>query len=610
VKLAVLAALLLVASPAIAGDVYVSPTGSDTNACTHSRPCLTLARAQVAARAAIAAGLNSDLRVYLLRGTYRITSPITLGALDSGSSSHAVVWTSYNGEAAVISGGAPITGWTQHSGGIYKAQTALPAFRSLYVNGKHATRARGASNPEGWTRTAAGWTAPDASMATWGNKTSVTIASTCWWSLDYNRVSTVVGDAVTMQDPAWTIQSAIRVGYGCQATPAWVENALELLDSAGEWYQDVVGGYVYYWPTRSLATSIVIAPVATQLIVLNGASNITFSDLTFAHTNFSAIESEYGYIGLQSGDSFVNYTGTFVDANYRTQPGAIDVVDSDNITIARSTILHTGSRSILVRGGSNGTTISRNVFDDNASGQIQLGVAFEGAGARVVDATVSHNLITESNGFDLWDAGPIYTPFIDQSTISNNEIRGSTWAAIATGFYKDDGAYAVDSVVSNNRLVGSCTFFVDCGAIYNRDPSSVDSDLATGLRINSNDIGGPTLGKACLYLDAYSAYVSSSGNVCRKYPKWLLYPAGSATVSAGPDLSDVEAYTCPNCGITEPTVISAGPQSPGSDAYDVICAAGASGRIGATAGMSPRSGYVTTSEGRRIPFRPCMDLAP
>jgi parallel beta-helix repeat protein len=78
---------------------YVSPTGLDTNPGTSAAlPFKTFAKAQAAART------STNKTVYLLGGTYNVTSMFALAAPDAGE-----VWTNYPGQQPVLNGNGVVT---------------------------------------------------------------------------------------------------------------------------------------------------------------------------------------------------------------------------------------------------------------------------------------------------------------------------------------------------------------------------------------------------------------------------------------------------------------------------------------------------------------------
>src|SRR5438552_12926931 len=112
VVLAVAGALILAAAgylslahPAragIAGDVFVSPTGSDTAPGTASAPT-SLTHAQQLVRG-LNQSMTADVTVVLADGFYRLSAPLQFGSADSGTGGHNVVWTADTGARPVLAG--------------------------------------------------------------------------------------------------------------------------------------------------------------------------------------------------------------------------------------------------------------------------------------------------------------------------------------------------------------------------------------------------------------------------------------------------------------------------------------------------------------------------
>ncbi len=141
------------ASAATQATYYVSTNGSDLNPGTKAQPFATIAKARDVIRT-INGDMTGDIIVYIRGGTYVLDHTIDLNQADSGTNGYPIIYRNYPGEKPVISGGIPLTGWTLHDAAktIYKA--AVPQSfdtRQLYVNDLRAVRARGNSNPAGWS---------------------------------------------------------------------------------------------------------------------------------------------------------------------------------------------------------------------------------------------------------------------------------------------------------------------------------------------------------------------------------------------------------------------------------------------------------------------------
>jgi len=113
---------------------YVSTTGSDGNNGTSlNTPFATIGKA--------AAVIKAGERCLIRQGIYRET----VKPANSGTSGAPISFEAYGSDLVYISGADPVTGWTQHSGNIYKAN--MPWNLGIYhnqiiVDGKMAWNAR------------------------------------------------------------------------------------------------------------------------------------------------------------------------------------------------------------------------------------------------------------------------------------------------------------------------------------------------------------------------------------------------------------------------------------------------------------------------------------
>jgi len=138
-------------------DFYVSPQGNDSwsgkldcpNQANTDGPFASIAKAQQAVQA-ILPGRTSPVIVMVRDGVYYLptssTNPGTLNftAADSGTSSIQITWQNYPDETPVISGGVPVSGWTNVSGNLWQVNLSpnmLP-FEYLYYNGERRLRSR------------------------------------------------------------------------------------------------------------------------------------------------------------------------------------------------------------------------------------------------------------------------------------------------------------------------------------------------------------------------------------------------------------------------------------------------------------------------------------
>jgi hypothetical protein len=137
------------ASAATQATFYVAPTGNDSNPGTITSPFRTLQHARDVVRT-VNANMSGDINVFLRGGTYPVSSTIDFGSGDSGTNGFRVIYSAFPNETPVLEGGVQVTGWTQHSGNIWKAPLdRANKLRSLYVNGKRAFMASKTMNSAG-----------------------------------------------------------------------------------------------------------------------------------------------------------------------------------------------------------------------------------------------------------------------------------------------------------------------------------------------------------------------------------------------------------------------------------------------------------------------------
>ncbi|HEX4924579.1 MAG TPA: hypothetical protein VFV50_10850, partial [Bdellovibrionales bacterium] len=135
-------------------DFFVATNGNDNwsgklaapNDARTDGPLASIPAAQAKVRALVTAEPNRarPIVVQIRGGTYRLTSPLTFTAEDSGTAEHPIVYQNYGDEAVELSGGRVIPNWTRVQGNLWKApiQPATWRFAQLYINGERRYRSR------------------------------------------------------------------------------------------------------------------------------------------------------------------------------------------------------------------------------------------------------------------------------------------------------------------------------------------------------------------------------------------------------------------------------------------------------------------------------------
>jgi len=547
-------------------EFFVSSAGDDAGPGTRAHPFRTVERARDAVRAARAA---SGAAVVLKAGTYRLAEPLRFGPEDSGSPGSPVVYRAEKPGSVVLSGGRPITGWVKQPNGLYRALAPKANFRQLYVNGVRATRARGGALPdcEPWGElkatikplrdgvmyapltdvAEAGFRTSNGAMAKWRNPSDIELGFFLWWSHMICRVESIRPDGdgaiLSMAQPGFLF--ACRKG-GVQADiPAYVENALELLDEPGEWYLDRAEGAVYYMPRpgEDLSTAEVIAPVLTELVRVEGtpdepAHDIRFEGIAFSHATWLR-PSEYGHPDVQANFILAADMPVFtrpefekgyvpVHNEYAKSPANVVVHAGHRIDFAGCAFRHLGGAGLDLEYGAQGNAVAGCLFEDISATGIQVGdVQRDDHHPSRPALTVRGNRVTNNHirrvGVEFEDSIGIFCGFTDGTLIAHNEIHDLPYSGVSVGWGwgEEDaggGAYVMPfdyetptaarlNQIEFNHIHHCMQRRSDGGGIYtlSRQPGTV----IRGNHIHDNGPGVP----GGIYLDEGSSLIEVSWNL-------------------------------------------------------------------------------------------------
>ncbi|MDX2546996.1 hypothetical protein ACOT81_05730 [Streptomyces sp. WI04-05B] len=336
------------ASAATPTVLYAAPSGAGS-ACSLSAPCsLDGVKSKTES---LAPGMAADIDIYLRGGVYRLSQTFALGASDSGQNGHQVVYAAYPGEKPVLSGATKISGFSLHDSakGIYRA--AVPAgtqSRQLFVDGVRAQRARGPLNPSGFTLAGSSFTTGDSSYASFTNASSVEVVDNNNWKQMRCPLASITvpsgGGSSLNLDAACFANNSTSVpnrgfpfnGNGLPKLNAisYVENAYQLLDTAGEFYLDSTAGHLYYKPRagENLSTADVELPTLETLLNVSGTPG-HLTPVNDTDTSFTYTGSWYYSSGRSLGDlrDDVHYTSSNgASVSYTFTGTGIDVLSETN----------------------------------------------------------------------------------------------------------------------------------------------------------------------------------------------------------------------------------------------------------------------------------------
>jgi hypothetical protein len=414
-------------------------------------PTISLPQAVQQVREARKAGDASPATIVLPEGTSELLQPITLEAQDSNLT--------ITGTKATLIGAPLVTGWQKHEGEIMKADVSMllpKGFipKQLLCDGERQILARypnfdakdplyggwafvapfpPAGAPEGhlWKRTL--FVKPE-DVRQWVHPEDVELdifAQYGWWKFI---------EPVTALDPQTRMLTLKKdCGYDLHPHNRYhFQNALEELDTPGEWFYDKHSGVLYFWaPVGKELPEVRLPTLDSFFKVKPGAKNITIRGLTLTGCHGSAIV-------------FERAEDCLVERCIITQVGAfngsgIGVSDGKYVRLSHNEISYTGSNGISLNGGDRKTLTGpghvaednhihhMGVFNKNACGISMYGVDNTARhnhihdGPRMGVQMSGNNLLVEYNHLhhlclETQDGGAIYTGGRDW--ISS---RGSKW---------------------------------------------------------------------------------------------------------------------------------------------------------------------------------------
>ena len=334
-KLFVTAICILCSHWLLAGEIWISPKGSDFNDGTCQSPKATLTSALRQAREWRRTEDNriqGGITIYMEGGTYAFYEPVFIRPEDSGTKESPTIIRSVGDEKVILSGGISINGWKKQ-GKVWVADVPVfngrPLdFRQLWVNGKKAVRARDVEDFEKMNRICSVdekneiLYVPAVSIRRLidnkGNlkaKYAEMVLHQMWCVANLRiRSVEVQGDsaAIRFHQPESRIQfehpwPRPMVTTDGHNSAFYLTNARELQDVPGEWYHDIDARKVYYYPREGekMQEAEVIVPAVETLVRVEGTldrpvCHIRFEKITFSYTTWMR-PSEKGHIPLQAG---------------------------------------------------------------------------------------------------------------------------------------------------------------------------------------------------------------------------------------------------------------------------------------------------------------------
>ena len=505
-KLFVTAICILCSHWLLAGEIWISPKGSDFNDGTRQSPKATLTSALRQAREWRRTEDNriqGGITIYMEGGTYAFHEPVFIRPEDSGTKESPTIIRSVGDEKVILSGGICINGWKKQ-GKVWVADVPVfngrPLdFRQLWVNGKKAVRARDVEDFEKMNRICSVdekneiLYVPVVSIRRLidnkGNlkaKYAEMVLHQMWCVANLRiRSVEVQGDsaAIRFHQPESRIQfehpwPRPMVTTDGHNSAFYLTNARELQDVPGEWYHDIDARKVYYYPREGekMQEAEVIVPAVETLVRVEGildrpVCHIRFEKITFSYTTWMR-PSEKGHVPLQAGMYLTD--GYRIDPkmqrNYLNHPldnqgwlgrpaAAVRVVAARQIDFERCRFEHLGSTGLDYEEAVQGGVVRGCLFRDIAGNGLLVGsfspaahethLPYDPADRREVctQQQINNCYFTEIGNED-WGCLAIAAGYVGDVNIEHNEISEVPYSGISLGW----GWTQTVNCMRNNRV--------------------------------------------------------------------------------------------------------------------------------------------------------------
>ncbi len=390
---------------------YVSPAGNDhwrgmlpsPNGRKTNGPFATLQRAEQAVRTVRQSASNSKrmVEVWVRGGTYYLTQPLQLNAMDSGTGSAPTVFRAYRREKPVLIGGIRLNDFKPYRGAIVQCDLKpyhMAQLNQLFFRGKRQIPARWPNydpkhpRSEGWAYIAGvsqsanrntfvydgdrpdRWSHPqDGQVCIWPNWN-------WWYEVDPIKGINTDRHTITLQNP---------LDYSAEpGRRFFVQGIFEELDAPGEWYLNPRTDVLYFWPPSPIHPGDVIAPRLNRIIEVQNANHLIVRGFTIEDCEGTTARLHNCRHCVVAGCTITNCGGWGINIEGGVDNGAVgnDVFD-------------TGLGGIQISGGDRATlTPAGNYADDNdiyhfacIHRTYEPGIGISGVGNRI-----THNLIHDA----------------------------------------------------------------------------------------------------------------------------------------------------------------------------------------------------------------------
>lgn len=542
------ASIILISAQEYKPGIFIDANkGNDNNAGTFDNPIQSLTRAQELIREKTNE-MDKDLYVYLRGGTYLLDETITFTSADSGKNGHNVIWSAFNNEEVIISGGTSISNWTKvdDEKNIWQASAKGLESRDLYVNGKRATRARSELKAYEFTKKYI-YVDAEGLPASFSRPSDLEVVFARKWKWCIEHVSSIGPNddyencqRIKITDESYNslktnLTGAAIDAEGMRDGVRYLENAYELLDETGEWYLNTEEDRIYYIPQEGQDMNNIDTVLGRleNLVVFDGqpgdpVKNITFTGLTFQYTTWLKPNWPDGLQTFQAS-AIINPEDVWDREWIPSTGSAIYGKYVDNINIVENNFKELGNAGVHLGRATKNSSITNNKFENLAGGGLLLGDVTYQDHIPVLEDLTENNKITDNyitNVGETYRAcAGILVGFTKGTTVEYNTVKNLPYTGISVGWgwgYNDfdEGKEFMlgNNSISYNYVENVLTepSLIDGGGIYTLGRQ--DDSIITGNYIDGvcNEYGG-------IYLDEGSCGFTITNNVLTNCVRNWLY---------------------------------------------------------------------------------------
>ena len=251
----------------------------------------------------------------------------------------------------------------------------------------------------------------------------------------------------------------------CAGDRYCLENILDAMDKSGEWCFDSKADKIYYVPFETETTDnlSLTASCVTELLQLDGLSNITFEDIVFQNTGWDYARKAYCNIAKDNWtkDIDMDQPQGAIDA-----AGAIRLTDTENITFRNCEFVNIGTTALKMTDGVRNCTVENCRFE-------RIGASAIYAGGQNNEAACAGNICVRNclignYGLQFHSAPGILYSYVDGGQIEHNEIHDGYYTGISCGWVWLYGEHVTNHIQIRNNLIYNIgkRMLSDMGGIY------------------------------------------------------------------------------------------------------------------------------------------------